>query len=147
MAEEMKVPPHSDEAEKSVLGSLLIDKDAIISVIEFLRPEHFYQDAHSKIYNAVLSLYEGRQPVDIITLKQRLKKQKISIYHFMCTQIWATKKQIRYSSENSFPLYFFDFLLPTLFRLPCLHRQSPRPWNRKSVVYCPPKQSNDPQEP
>jgi len=76
MAKEVRIPPHSDEAEKSVLGSLLIDKDAIISVVEFLRSEHFYQDAHSKIYNAILSLYEERQPVDIITLKQRLKKQK-----------------------------------------------------------------------
>jgi len=76
MAEKVRVPPHSDEAEKSVLGALLIDKDAIISVVEFLRPEHFYQDAHSRIYKAILSLYEERQPVDIVTLTERLRKQK-----------------------------------------------------------------------
>ena len=76
MAQEVRIPPHSDEAEKSVLGSLLIDKDAIISVIEFLRPEHFYQEAHAKIYKAIVSLYEERQPVDIITLTERLKKQR-----------------------------------------------------------------------
>lgn len=76
MAQEVKVPPHSDETEKCVLGSLLIDKDAVISVVEFLLPEHFYQDSHAKIYKAVVSLYEERQPVDIVTLTQRLKKQR-----------------------------------------------------------------------
>lgn len=76
MAKEIKVPPNSLEAEKSILGALLIDKDAIISVIEFLRSEHFYQDAHARIYKAVVSLYEERQPVDVVTLTERLKKQK-----------------------------------------------------------------------
>lgn len=76
MAEEVKIPPHSDEVEKSILGALLIDKDAIISVIEFLRSEHFYQDAHARIYKAIVSLYEERQPVDIVTLTERLKKQR-----------------------------------------------------------------------
>lgn len=76
MAEEVRIPPHSEEAEKCVLGALLIDKDAIVNVIEFLRPEHFYQDAHSRIFKAILSLYEERQPVDIVTLSERLKKQK-----------------------------------------------------------------------
>lgn len=76
MAQTMKVPPHSEEAEKSVLGSVLIDKDAIIGLVEFLQPEHFYYEAHGQIYKAILSLYEERQPVDIVTLKERLKKQK-----------------------------------------------------------------------
>lgn len=76
MANEVRIPPHLDEAEECVLGSLLIDKDAIISVVEILRPEHFYQDAHAKICKAILSLYEDRQPVDIVTLKDKLKKQK-----------------------------------------------------------------------
>lgn len=76
MAEKIKIPPHSDEAEKSVLGALLIDKDTIISVVELLRPEYFYQDAHIRIYKAIISLYEDRQPVDLVTLTERLKKQK-----------------------------------------------------------------------
>jgi len=76
MAKEIRVPPHSDEAEKSVLGALLIDKDAVVAVIEFLKQEHFYSEAHSRIFKAIVSLYEERQPVDIITLTQRLKKQK-----------------------------------------------------------------------
>jgi replicative DNA helicase len=73
---EIRVPPHSDEAEKSVLGACLIDKDAIISVAEFLRPEHFYSEAHGCIFKAILTLYEERSPVDIVTLTEKLKKQK-----------------------------------------------------------------------
>ena len=72
----LKVPPHSEEAEKSVLGACLIDKDAVISVVEFLRPEHFYDENHGQIFEAILVLYEDRAPIDIITLTEKLKKQK-----------------------------------------------------------------------
>ena len=73
---EAKVPPHNEEAEISILGSIMIDKDAIVAVAEFLRPEHFYNPNHGDIYQAFLDLYEERQPIDIITLKERLKSQK-----------------------------------------------------------------------
>lgn len=73
---DLKVPPQSEEAEISVLGALLIDKDAIISVAEFLRPEHFYKEPHRLIFQAVLSLYEERKPIDLVTLSEKLKKQK-----------------------------------------------------------------------
>lgn len=72
----VKVPPHSDEAEKSVLGSILIDKDAIVQVSDFLLAEHFYADKHSDIYEAMLALYELREPIDLVTLPQKLKEQK-----------------------------------------------------------------------
>ena len=72
----LKVPPHSEEAEKSVLGACLIDKDAVIAVVEFLRPEHFYDENRGQIFEAILSLYEDRAPIDIITLTEKLKKQK-----------------------------------------------------------------------
>jgi len=71
-----KVPPHSDDAEKSLLGALLLDKDAIVQVAEFLRAEHFYTEVHEAIYKAALSLFEDREPVDLVTLSERLKKQK-----------------------------------------------------------------------
>lgn len=77
MAGATKVPPHSDEAEKSVLGSILIDKDAIVQVSEFLLPEHFYTDRHGDIYKGMLSLFEDREPIDLITLPDRLKKMKL----------------------------------------------------------------------
>src|SRR4030042_1411439 len=76
MAEEIRIPPHSEEAETCVLGSILIDKDAIVTVAEFLRPEHFYKKANSLIYEAILHLYELREPIDIVTRKERLKKDK-----------------------------------------------------------------------
>lgn len=73
---ELRVPPHSDEAEKSVLGACLIDKDAVIAVVEFLRPEHFYDENRGKIFEAILALYEDRSPIDLVTLTEKLKRQK-----------------------------------------------------------------------
>lgn len=73
---EARVPPNSIEVEKSILGACLIDKDAVVAVAEFLRPEHFYDEAHGEIFDAVLSLYEERSPIDIVTLTEKLKKKK-----------------------------------------------------------------------
>ena len=73
---QLRVPPHSEEAEQSVLGALLLDKDAIIAVAEFLLPDDFYDERHSDVYKAILSLYEDRIPVDVLTVAERLKKQK-----------------------------------------------------------------------
>ncbi|HLD96275.1 MAG TPA: replicative DNA helicase [Patescibacteria group bacterium] len=73
---EPKIPPRDLEAEKSLLGALLIDKDAIIKVVEFLRPEHFYRDAHGDIFEAILSLYEKGEPADLVTVSSALKKRK-----------------------------------------------------------------------
>ena len=56
MAQKARIPPHSEEAETSVLGSILIDKEAIIAVAEFLRPEHFYKEANEEIFKAILAL-------------------------------------------------------------------------------------------
>jgi replicative DNA helicase len=74
--ENMGVPPHDIGAEKSVLGALLIDKDAVVKVVEFLKPKHFYLDAHAKIFQAILSLFEKREPADLITVPSELKKMK-----------------------------------------------------------------------
>lgn len=68
-----KLPPQNIEAEQSVLGSLLIDKDAIVKIAEFLLPTHFYRDAHTEIYNAILALYEKKEPSDIVTVTDELK--------------------------------------------------------------------------
>lgn len=71
-----KIPPHSEEAETSVLGAMLLDKDSIISVAEFLDSKDFYDDRHRVIYEAMVSLYEDRVPIDILTLSEKLKKKK-----------------------------------------------------------------------
>lgn len=72
----MRVPPHSNEAEESVLGALLIDKDAVVEVANILRPDYFYQDKHGRIYEAIVSLYEEREAVDVVTVSEKLKKKK-----------------------------------------------------------------------
>jgi len=74
----IKVPPHNEEAEQSVLGAILIDKDAISIVSEVVKPSDFYNDINGIIYNSMLSLYEARKPIDILTLTTQLKKNKIS---------------------------------------------------------------------
>ena len=69
-----RIPPHSLEAEVGILGSLLIDKDAIVKIAEALTPEHFYQERHAQIYQAILALFEKRLPSDLVTLTDELKK-------------------------------------------------------------------------
>lgn len=74
---EGRIPPQNLEAEKSVIGALLIDKDAVVAVAEFLRPEHFYKNAHGHIFEAILTLYERREPADLVTVPEELKKKKL----------------------------------------------------------------------
>ncbi len=74
MAQNVKIPPHDETVEQSVLGAILIDKDAMIDVIEFLRPEHFYREAYGTIYEAMMGLYERREPIDVVTVTSELKK-------------------------------------------------------------------------
>ena len=68
-----KVPPHDEEAEHAVLGSMLTDSDAVMSAVEVLKPEDFYRDDNKTIYQAILNLYNKSEPVDIITLKDELE--------------------------------------------------------------------------
>lgn len=71
-----RVPPHDNEAEESVLGAMLIDKNAMSAVADFLRPEHFYKESHRLIFESMLELYEDREPIDLLTLSDKLKKKK-----------------------------------------------------------------------
>lgn len=73
----LKVPPHNEEAEQSVLGAVLIDKEAISTASQFVKPEDFYNEINGLIFAAMLSLYEDRKPIDILTLTANLKKQKV----------------------------------------------------------------------
>ncbi len=74
MAQANKLPPQNIEAEQSLLGSLLIDKDSIVKVAELLTPVHFYRsEQHGKIYGAILNLFEKREPVDLVTITERLR--------------------------------------------------------------------------
>jgi replicative DNA helicase len=70
-----KLQPHNIEAEEAVLGSLLIDTDAIIRISTFLQPGDFYIQRHSWVYEAVLDLHERRQPADLVTLSDELARR------------------------------------------------------------------------
>ena len=72
----IKVPPHSKEAEQSVLGSILIDKDAIIKIADLINPEDFYYDIHKIIYEAITDLYSRHDPIDLLTLANLLEERK-----------------------------------------------------------------------
>lgn len=72
----VRVPPHSTEAEESVLGALLLDKDAIITVAEFLMADHFYHEKHQLVYACMLDLFEQRVPIDVLTVSERLKQKR-----------------------------------------------------------------------
>ncbi|OGN00271.1 MAG: replicative DNA helicase [Candidatus Yanofskybacteria bacterium RIFCSPHIGHO2_02_FULL_41_29] len=67
-----KLPPQNIDAEKSVLGAILIDKDAIHKISDFLSPEDFYTSSHQIIYAAALNLYEKHEPIDLLSLSNRL---------------------------------------------------------------------------
>jgi len=69
-----RLPPQSLEAEQSVLGSILIDRDAVVEVAEFLRPDDFYRQAHGLVFTAMLDLFERREPIDIVTVAEVLER-------------------------------------------------------------------------
>src|SRR3990167_3496105 len=72
----LKVPPNNEEAEQSVLGAILIDKDAIATVSSIIAPSDFYNPVNGMIFGAMLSLYEQGKPIDILTLRTAIKKNK-----------------------------------------------------------------------
>ncbi len=69
-----RVPPNSLRAEESVLGAMLLSREAIAEVVEILEPEHFYKPAHGHLYEAILSLYSSGEPVDAVTVADELKR-------------------------------------------------------------------------
>lgn len=69
-----KLPPQSPDLEEAVLGALMLEKDALINILEFLRPEHFYSEAHKIIYEAILDLFRNGDPVDMRTVVNQLRK-------------------------------------------------------------------------
>jgi replicative DNA helicase len=70
-----KLAPQSIEAEQSVLGSILIDADAVLRVGDFLKPADFYRAQHADIYEAMLSLHGQREPIDLVTLGDELRRR------------------------------------------------------------------------
>jgi len=73
-----KLPPHDELAERSVIGSMIIDPDAITIASEVLQPEDFYQAKYSVVFQTIVELYNLGKPVDIITLQAKLKGKEVS---------------------------------------------------------------------
>jgi len=71
------IPPHNKEAEQSVLGSILIEKESIIKIIDLIEPNDFYHDSHKLIYESMTDLYNRHDPIDLLTLANLLEERKI----------------------------------------------------------------------
>lgn len=71
-----KLPPQNIEAEQSLLGAILIDKDAIIKVADIITGDDFYQNTHGIIYNTILELFEKKEAIDILSLTSKLEERK-----------------------------------------------------------------------
>ena len=69
--------PNNIQSEQASLGSMLLDKEAIIATVDFLKPEEFYSEKHQMIYRSVLDLFNKNQAVDLVTLSEELKKNKM----------------------------------------------------------------------
>ncbi len=71
-----RVPPHNLEAESSLLGGLLIDREAIVKIADLVQPEDFYQDSHREIFSAIMELFSQREPIDLLNLSNLLLERK-----------------------------------------------------------------------
>src|SRR5687768_11352621 len=69
-----RLPPQSLEAEQAVLGAILIDRDVVVEIAEFLKPDDFYRQSNGTIYRAILDLFERREPIDILTVAEALER-------------------------------------------------------------------------
>jgi replicative DNA helicase len=75
-----KLPPQALDLEEAVLGALMLEKNALNAVVEFLKPEHFYDDRHKEIYTSIIDLFKASEPVDMRTVVNQLRKNgKIEI--------------------------------------------------------------------
>src|SRR3989344_1815912 len=72
---ELRMPPQNVEAEMSALGSLMLDRDAIFKVSDFLKPLDFYKSAHREIYEAMLDIFSHREPIDVLSVTARLREK------------------------------------------------------------------------
>ena len=72
-----KIPPQAVDLEEAVLGAVMLEKNAVLTILDILKPESFYNDAHQKIFQAVIDLSKNNRPIDILTVTEELRKNKI----------------------------------------------------------------------
>lgn len=69
-----KIPPQATDVEQAIIGAVISEKDAIDQVADILKPDNFYRDSHKEIWRVIIHLYNKREPIDILTVKQQLEK-------------------------------------------------------------------------
>ena len=74
-AEYGRIPPQAIDLEEAVLGAIMVERDAIIEVLDILKPESFYKDAHQKIYKTIIKISMAERPIDILTVTEELRKE------------------------------------------------------------------------
>jgi replicative DNA helicase len=72
-----KIPPHSLEAERAVLGAILLERDSLPKAVELLKASDFYKEGHRKIFDTMLTLFERDEPVDLLTLSEELRRHQV----------------------------------------------------------------------
>jgi len=100
-----KIPPNNQDAEVATLGALLLDSDAIGTVVHYLRSDDFYKTAHQRIYQAILNLFEKNEAVDLITLTDQLRNENLldncggAAYISRLTSAVPTSANVRYYAQ------------------------------------------------
>lgn len=118
-----RLPPQNIEAEQSVLGAVLLDKDVLDRVSDILKPEAFYSDHHRIIYSAMLSLYERNMPVDIVTLSEELQTRKsLEVvgglsYLTVLSEIVPTSSNVEYYAKIVGDKYQLRRLISSTFQI------------------------------
>ncbi|MBR4355841.1 MAG: replicative DNA helicase [Elusimicrobiaceae bacterium] len=116
---EERIPPQAIDAEMAVLGSMLLDGEAVTDALEILKPEHFYKESHQKIFAAAQALAERGQAVDIVTLSEELKKNKIltqvggEVYLTQLVDKVATAAHVKHYAEIVYKKYVVRDLIHT----------------------------------
>lgn len=99
-----RIPPHNDEAEKSVLGAALIDKDTFFQISEEVRAEDFYAESHKEIFRGMMDLYHRGEPIDVVTVSESLNRRNSleavggrAYVAFLSTVVPTTANAVQYA--------------------------------------------------
>ena len=116
---EERIPPQALDAEMAVLGSMLLDNNAVEDALEILKPEHFYKESHQKIFNAMKTLVDRGQAVDIVTVSEELKKNNLlaqlggEVYLTQLVDKVATSAHAKHYAEIVYKKYVVRDLIRT----------------------------------
>ena len=116
---EERIPPQAIDAEMAVLGSMLLEADAVDQALEILKPEHFYKEAHQKIFAAMKALADRSQAIDIITLTEELKRNNLltqlggELYLTQLVDKVSTAAHVKHYAEIVYKKYVVRDLIRT----------------------------------